>query len=317
MKNLLSLSLLISMAGVMHPPFQKTSRLPLQKKEIILKSPTNYAQRFMGIDPKTGKEIYYDPKLEVVLLDAKSGKYALKWIGYDGKEKAVVYQRPDAIDVIVSASVKKISTPQFVYDYTVQNLATSGEYLAGFEVQTFSSDIIPNKLPTKIDNIFIGDMSNTIPEFKEGKWIHFAPLPPRPRVNPGQSITFQLTSSSPPGLVMCRVHGGDFVMKGIGEEMPQELENALPNRFEALPSGYTIGPIDQLKTFSVNKRAKYLRSKLVLFQQLGWIAADLAPWYEQNLQANRLGQVFKRATEDFKAGEITSELLAMIHAASQ
>ena len=109
---------------------------------------------------------------------------------------------------------------------------------------------------------------------------------------------------------------GILGMKGVGEEPPQELENVLPG-YEAWPRGYTIGPIDQLKAFSVNKRAKYLRIRLAQFKQLGWIAAELAPWYEQNLQGNQLGQVFKRAMEDFKAGKITSELLAMIQSASQ
>lgn len=284
----------------------------MQKKEIVFEALKDYAQR-VSRDKKAGEVIYYDPKPRVELVDEKSGKYALKWIGYDGKEKTVIYQRPDAIDVIVSASVKKIGTGQYVYKYTAQNLATSGEHLAGFEVQTFSSDIIPSKLPTKIDNILIGEMSNTIPEFKEGKWINFAPLPPRPRVNPGQSITFQLISSSPPGLVMCRVHGGDFVMKGVGEDMPQELVNALPNRYEALPSGYTIGPVDKLKNFSLDKRAGYIRKRLSHFQQLGWVTANALRWYEQNLSSINPSLLLSRAERDLKAEQITTEVFGLIH----
>lgn len=311
MKHLLPLILIVTSTAAQHAPVEQTKRVPLQKKQVVLKSLEIYLQRALRVDPKTGEEILYDPKPRIELLDAKAGKYYVKWIGYDGNEKVVVYQRPDAIDVIVSASVMKTRTGQYVYEYTIQNLVTSGQYLAGFEVQTFSSDIIPSKFPAKIDNISIGEMSNDIPEFKEGRWIDFAPLPPRPRVNPGQSITFQLTSSSPPGLVLCRVHGGDFVMKGVGEEMPQELENVLP-RFEALPSGYTIGPIDYLKTFSPEKQARYTRERLPQFHELGWISNESLTWYKQNLNSDNLEQVYTRADEDFKAGSITTEVFAII-----
>lgn len=313
MKQLLALILTVITTAAQHRPVEQTRRLPLQKKQIVLKSPAVYLQRVLRVDPKTGEEFLYDPKPRIELLDAKAGKYSLKWIGYDGNEKVVVYQRPDAMDVIVSATVVKTSTGQYVYEYTIQNLVTSGEYLAGFEVQTFSSDIIPSKFPTKIDNISIGEMSSNIPEFQEGRWIDFAPLPPRPRVNPGQRITFQLTSSSPPGLVQCRVHGGDFVMKGVGEEMPQELENVLP-RFEALPSGYTIGPIDRLKTLSPRERTNSVLKLLPQFQRLGWITTASLRWYQQTLSGNDLGVVYERTQQDLKEGNITTEVFAMIQA---
>jgi hypothetical protein len=52
---------------------------------------------------KTGQERFYDPKPRVSLLNERAGLYALKWVGYDGMEKTIVYQRPDAIDAIVIA----------------------------------------------------------------------------------------------------------------------------------------------------------------------------------------------------------------------
>jgi hypothetical protein len=309
MRLLLMFVMLAQLAGAWQSSPQTMQRLPLQKKEIILKSPTNYAQRFLGVDPKTGKEIYYDPKLEVVLLDAKSGAYGLRWIGYDRKQKTIVYYRPDAFDATISASVKRHSSGQYLYIYTVHVLPTSGQNVRGFVVQNFAADA----RPLRIADVYVGRMSQNN-EMKEGNWLDFAVLGAQPGIAPGHRFEHQLLSSAPPGVVECHAVGITG-MKGVGEEPPQELENVLPG-YEAWPSGYTIGPIDQLKTFSVNKRAKYLRSKLVLFQQLGWIAAELAPWYEQNLQANQLGQVFKRAIEDFKAGKITSELLALIQSAS-
>lgn len=309
MKNLFPLLLLISMAGAMHPPAQKIRRLPLQKKEIMLEAPKNYAQR-VSRDQKTGELISYDPKLQVVMVNEKSGKYAFKWIGYDGKEKTVLYQRPDAIDAVVSASASKAPAGKYLYIYRVQNLPSSGQHLSGFAVQNFSTDVNLMKIGE-----YVGKMSNN-KELKDGNWMYFSITTFQPQVLPGKEVAFRLESSAPPGIVECRIHGGIMKMFGVGEDMPQELENVLPG-YEAWPSGYTIGPVDQLKSFSVNKRAKYLRNRLAQFQQLGWLAAELVPWYEQNLQANQLGQVFKRATEDFKAGKLTSELLAMIQFASQ
>lgn len=48
-----------------------------------------------------------DHRPRVELLDEKAGKYAFTWLGYDGKEKTVIFRRGDVIDVIVSASVSK------------------------------------------------------------------------------------------------------------------------------------------------------------------------------------------------------------------
>ena len=87
--------------------------------------------------------------------------------------------------------------------------------------------------------------------------------------------------------------------------------NVFPG-YEAWPSGYTIGPIDKLKSMSPKKRANYIRKKLRQLHQLGWMIAEVAPWYDQNLTADNLEQVVGRATEDLKAGRITSEVDAMI-----
>src|SRR2546425_8537731 len=69
----------------------KLQRLPVQKRNITLTAPKKYEKRILRYDSGTGQRIYYDPKSQVVLLDARAGRYALKWIGYDGKEKTVVY----------------------------------------------------------------------------------------------------------------------------------------------------------------------------------------------------------------------------------
>lgn len=309
----LSLVMLIAqVAGLQSLPPRRMQRLPLQKKENLLKTPTNYEKRVLRYDPETGEPSYYDPKPQVVLVDAKSGKYALKWIGYDGQEKTIIFQRADAIDAVVSASVSKTASGRYLYSYTIENLPSSGESLAGFAVQNLASDV----KPLAIENIHIGHMTKLVKEFKAGNWIRFAPLSGfQPAAIPGQNIEFRLESSAPPGLVECRIHGGEPGMKGVGEEMPQELEHILPG-YEAWPSGYTIGPVDTQNSLSPTERANYIKDLLPQFQRLGWITPDALRWYEQNLRGNSLGKVFRRAEQDLKAERITTEVRDMIQATS-
>ena len=139
----------------------------------------------------------------------------------------------------------------------------------------------------------------------------FGTVPPHPYVQPGQKIKFKIDSPSPPGLVMCRVSGGTRVIEGVGEDMPGELGETLPG-YEALPSGYTIGPIDKLTNFSKSERAKYILELLPQFQKLGWMTAKASQQYEKILRNQDLEGAYKRAEQDLKLGAITSEILSIL-----
>ena len=76
MKHLLPLILIVSSTAAQHARVEQTKRVPLQKKQVVLKSPDIYLQRALRVDPKTGAEILYDPKPRGELLDAKAGKYS-------------------------------------------------------------------------------------------------------------------------------------------------------------------------------------------------------------------------------------------------
>ncbi|MEE8584221.1 MAG: hypothetical protein V3T83_05145 [Acidobacteriota bacterium] len=207
-----------------------------------VRSPASYAQGVRRPDDPAGEPVSYDPKPRVVPLDARPGTYHLKWIGQDGQEKTLVYDRPDAFDAVVHASAAKTASGSFAYIYTVKNMQWSGQDITGFAVQNFSSDVTRPRL----GKVYVGRMSNTIPEMREGNWIRFGVLGNfRPLVPPGSSIEFRLESPSPPGLVRCRANGGSLGIQGIGEEPPLELEE-LWLGYEAWPSGYTIGPMDSL-----------------------------------------------------------------------
>lgn len=58
-------------------------------------------------------------------------------------------------------------------------------------------------------------------------------------------LRLRLLTAGAPGLAGCRAHGGDFGIKGGSEELPDAFLAILPG-YEALPSGYTIGPVDSV-----------------------------------------------------------------------
>jgi hypothetical protein len=114
---------------------------------------------------------------------------------------------------------------------------------------------------------------------------------------PGQSLIAQLGSSAPPGLVECRVSGGDFVIKGVEEELPQELENLILDH-DAWPRGYTIGPIDNLKKISQQERISYLLKILPQCKQQGWVDAKTLTEYEQLSKQGNLQGIIGRGAND-------------------
>ncbi|OLD25478.1 MAG: hypothetical protein AUJ04_07610 [Acidobacteria bacterium 13_1_40CM_3_55_6] len=284
----------------------KPIRVPLEKPVITLKSPSKYEKRIIGQNPMTGEMLYYDPRPRVILIDARTKKYGLRWVGHDGKEKTVIYQRPDGVDIVVSVSVSRVTGGQFLYLYSIANLRSSAEYLSTIALQNYSSNVTPIKNP----GLYVGGVTRNAREFKDGNWIGFSIL--SHDVTPGQNVEVKLLSGSPPGLVECRA-AGVLGMKGVGEEMPQELENVLPG-YEAWPHGYTIGPIDRLQSLSHAERANYLANLFPQFRKLGWISPVVSRWYEQNLKQENLSQVLRQSEQDVKSGKMTSEVYGMIQA---
>src|SRR5260370_39153708 len=111
----LILALTVQAAPLARLRLQRAQRAPLQKRKLTFRSPTKYEKRILRYDPKTGNTVYYDPKPEVILLDQKSGKYGLKWTGYAGKAKIVVFKRAHALDAIVAASTSRTASRPYVY----------------------------------------------------------------------------------------------------------------------------------------------------------------------------------------------------------
>ena len=314
----------------------RVKRQPLEKQPYEYKSPTDYDLRDRGYNPKTGKAITYDHKPRIELIDAKSGKYAFKWIGYDGKEKKIIYQRADAVDVIVSAEASQTPDGKYLYTYKVETLPSSGTYLSAFIVQNFAYDTKPvevggtatnnrdlvllaafrnipfNGESENLKDFHIGHMSNLIHQFKEGYWIDIAELnSENPQIRPGGTLVVKMLSSSPPDLVGCRVSGGELSVKGVGEHMPFVLENAMRGYVE-YPYGYTIGPVDSVKSFSPNERAERMLKNLPQFKKLGWITDAAHQRYEKQLKDGNFDALSKQSEQDLKAEQITTEVFALI-----
>ena len=314
----------------------RAQRVPLEKRQWELKTPANYAPRELGYDRKTGKPITYDHKPRVELLDAKSGKYLLKWIGYDGKEKSVVFQRADAVDIVVSADVLEAPQGQYLYAYQAANLSSSGTYLSDFILQNYAKGSRPYEVngvrttladlrllddfrnlardgsSRQVGGIVIGQMSNLSEQFSKGSWIDFGILSTyTPQITPGKTFQVKLVSSAPPGVVECRVTGGELTLKGVDEDMPAVLEDMLPG-YERYPHGYTIGPVDYLKHLPQSDKAKYLLDRLPIFRKVGWITDQVMQRYERLLKNGDLASVINSSDPDLKAEQITTEVFAIL-----
>ena len=125
------------------------------------------------------------------LLDEKAGKYAFKWIGYDGKEKLSSSSVETSSMLLLALRCPKQPAGCFLYSYEVQNLSTSPTYLKRLIVQNFAADAEP----VRNGAFFPGTMSSAIDEFKEGNWISFADVSDDVQIDPGQTVRVQSSFS--------------------------------------------------------------------------------------------------------------------------
>lgn len=284
----------------------RVQRIPLERQRRDPRSPDNYEPRKSGYDPKTDKVSAYDHKPQVKTLNAESGRYTLRWIGFDGREKTVSIQIPDAVDIVVSASVLKTGSGEYLYNYEINNLPSSATNLKRFLVQNLASDVKPEKS----GDLMPFTMSSNIKVFAVGNWVSFADVSDDVKVDPGISATARLNSSAPPGLVECSVNG-ETIMEATDEEVPADLEASVLGNVE-FPRGYTIGPVERLRGLSSSERADYVLDNLPRLRKLGWLNDQTHHWYTQHLKTTPWESVLQQAREDLQSGTITSEVFALI-----
>jgi hypothetical protein len=305
MQRVLRVVCIVSVCGSAITAQPVVRRLPMQKTARAMASPSAYA---MGErrDPKTGDVVSYDPKPRVTTVDARTGLVHLTWIGADGREKVIEYHRPDAVEAVVVGDVTKTPAGVQEYEYRLQILSTSGTNLYGFAVRTFAASA--NPLP--VAGVFIGRM--TAREFAHGTWWRYAMMPEAsPLAAPGRTVVVKLPANALPGLVECRIHGGPLGMKGIGEELPQELAAKLLG-YEAWPHGHTIGPDERLKALSPAQRAAKLLDWLPEFERQGWMTPERRRHYEAGARRGDVKGLASLVDADLRAQLITTEVRAIV-----
>lgn len=286
----------------------RVQRRPFEKRSHEYKTPESYKPRVSGFDEKTGREITYDHKPRVELVDAQTQKYALKWVGFDGQEKAATFIRADALEVLVLATASQTAAGDYLYSYELRNLPTGANYLKRFLVQTFAPDV-----KFEYGGDFLGGrVSKQIQDYSEGQWYSFADVSDHIQINPGQTVTISFTSNAPPGLVECRA-SAETVVEGSDEEVPSDLADLLVGYNEYL-RGQTIGPDERLSKLQGAERARYLLDKLPDFRKLGWITEETLTAYEQHLKGGDIKGIRARAERDLKAEQITSEVFSVLQA---
>ena len=85
-----------------------------------------------------------------------------------------------------------------------------------------------------------------------------------------------IESTSEPGLVNVRAHGGPLGMKGVGEEPPEILAASLP-RYDAWPVGLTIGPVESIEDPAYQFGPGRAREMIEAMVEAGWVDGQLAP----------------------------------------
>lgn len=297
-------------SGHMQIRREKAERRPLTRVPVKLEVPANYQLS----ETEDGKPRNHKPR--VVVVDERSGRYEFRWIGYDGKEKIIKYQRLGAIDITVFSRVEKEKDGRFLYTYTVENLENSPNDLTGFTVQTLASDALPvdpeSSVMPGLRRTMIGDMFNQIKGFSEGTWWRFSIREPyHHEYGPQTKTEYQVRSSAMPGVVGCKADGGIFGMIGAGEDLPPELER-LSLGTKDWPYGYTVGPDDRLSGFTQSERAKYLIDNLGKFQEAGWMMADTSGLYREFLVREDIKSLFEQAKIDLDNEFITPEVYIII-----
>ncbi len=289
----------------------KAERKPFQRSSYVIRQPEKQTSRELE-NGKLSRQ-----KERVVVVDEKAGKYEFRWIGSDGKEKIVAYQRHDAIDAIVEASVDHSPDRNGVYKYRIRMLQTSPTYFRIFLVQTKASDAQPDKRQLDNSKFMVGKQSNANPLFEDGVWWNYGFIGSmEERFWGGESVEFQLSSKNPPGIVNYKAVGGEITTKGVGEEIPMVLENQIPI-FEDMAWGYTIGPVEKLSGMSKPERAEYLLESLPKFQEAGWMSEGTAKNYEAILKREDLSGALMKAKKDLENEFITNEVFQIIEGLNQ
>jgi len=280
----------------------KVERKPFQKSEHVINQPSNRSQQELTAGGDR------DAKSKVVVVDEKAGKYEFRWIGRDGKEKIVAYQRHDAIEGVIESRVEKSENGSFRYKYLIKLFPSSPTRLLNFSIYTLTTKVEP----IKQDRVF-SNFRHPLVDVKDNyQWLSYYPEHENGLiVKPGDTLEVSLESPNPPGVVKSWVSGGELATKGVGEDLPPELESKIPI-FQDFATCLAIGPVESLSSMSKPEKVKYLLENLSKFIEAGWMSEGTAKNYEVILQAGDFPELLKKAKKDVEYQYITNEVFQII-----
>ncbi len=215
-------------------------RKPLSKPEWDVKvvGPT---REFIGVNPETGEEMYYDSHAEIE-FDAESGNYLLRWNSLDGEKKFEATWEPKTnVDAMVEADVRcPVNTDLYEYRYVLVNSGTSKQKVQSFIVHCLSP-------ATEAGAPDDGWYSRQLPEYVWHKtlWAWADTKYTREGIHPGHSQRgFWVRSRGLPTIVDCYAAGCAPTLHTL-EELPTQISTALHAKMGLLAngvSGVTVGP---------------------------------------------------------------------------
>lgn len=189
-------------------------------------------------------------------LDADTGDFRIYYQGRGGIRRYWVFEPACKVEVVVEAEVSQNASGEFVYRYTVRNLASSVQNVDWFMVRYEGAEIkdIVDPEPKELWRSFPTIHLRDEPEYVVA-WT--GELPPeavegdKPGVFPGEAVSgLGFTSPHPPGNVSCYARGWVY-----GASIAEDAELApdpRPNLFGDCVIGTTLGPVPATSSQTAN-----------------------------------------------------------------
>lgn len=224
-------------------------------------------------DPKTGQPSEYELDGKIT-YDKKSGNFLLTWNGVDGQRKTIVYEPATKLDAVIAATVD-YDARQNVYRYTyaVTNLPTSKQTLQTFYLEARAPIHDVSAPDATWYSVALTDYLRE--QFKvRGGWTWSQTMHGRVGLLPAQEASgFTYLSAGLPTVVKCYVRHRGF-LKGVGEELPEELHAAIDRVGWKIPQGVTVGPVAVPQPFHPATFARKILEMLEVSVQQGWVESS-------------------------------------------
>lgn len=221
-------------------------------------------------DPKAGKSEEYQVNGEVI-YDERTGNFLFRWTGRDGQRKTIVYEPANKLDAVVEVGAVHIPEDNgFRYSYILTNLPSSTRKLQSLYLET-QAPVRDAKAP---DNSWY---SRPLTPYLKGVfkvsagWGWSDTLWARAGLLPGEKVEgMSFLSPGLPGIVRCFVRNYRDA-KGVGEEMPEELVDAIAQMNWEIPQGVTVGPVEPPQRLQPAAFARKILEMLEVSVEQGWI----------------------------------------------